>query len=71
MKSAVIIYCWNFLKWIKYLLLFAYNTERDIGTLLAATANSDAEIVKPKIDDGKMTNGYSSRDNNRSTFSFH
>jgi hypothetical protein len=67
----VIIYCWHFLKWIKFLLLFTHNTGCDNGTLVATTANSDAEIVKPKIDDGKITNVYLSRDSDRSTFSFH
>lgn len=36
--------------------LFAGNTRHDDGTLLAATANLDAEIVKLKVDDGKITN---------------
>ena len=52
----MITYCWHFLKSLESLFLFVANTGRDYDTLLAATANSDAEIVKLKVDDGKMTN---------------
>jgi hypothetical protein len=52
----VITYCCHFLKSLESLFLFVANTGRDDDTLLAATADSDAEIVKLKVDDGKMTN---------------